>query len=392
MSVKLPPAGLVRQALETAGADGWLLYDFQTMNPVARQVLALTGLGSRRLFVYLPADGEPVAVVHRIEMQPFEHFGGRVVPYSRWEELHAALGDVVRGRRVAMEVSADDAVPYLDRVPSGVVQLVTRLGGTVVGSAALVTQFAAGWNDAERSGHVAAAEALSSIAQGAIRRAIAAAGTGLTESALQGEVAGAIEAAGLVFDHPPIVGFGPNSANPHYFPEAGHDRSLGVDEVVLVDLFGGPAPDTVQADQTWIGFSGRAVPPRVQQVWDTVRAAREAAIEVVQAAWKEGRPIRGFEVDRTSRNVIEQAGFGDYFVHRTGHSIDRRLHGSGPHLDDYETRDDRVLLPGIGFSVEPGIYLTGDFGMRTEVNMYLTERAAVVTPAVRQERLILPGV
>lgn len=392
MSVKLPPAGLVRQALETAGADGWLLYDFQTMNPVARQVLALTGLGSRRLFVYLPADGEPVAVVHRIEMQPFEHFEGRVVPYSRWEELHAALGDVVRGRRVAMEVSADDAVPYLDRVPSGVVQLVTRLGGTVVGSAALVTQFAAGWNDAERSGHVAAAEALSSIAQGAIRRAIAAAGTGLTESALQGEVAGAIQAAGLVFDHPPIVGFGPNSANPHYFPEPGHDRSLGVDEVVLVDLFGGPAPDTVQADQTWIGFSGRAVPPRVQQVWDTVRAAREAAIEVVQAAWKEGRPIRGFEVDRASRNVIEQAGFGDYFVHRTGHSIDRRLHGSGPHLDDYETRDDRVLLPGVGFSVEPGIYLPGDFGMRTEVNMYLTERAAVVTPAVRQERLILPGV
>ncbi len=391
MSVKLPPAGLVRQALAAAGADGWLLYDFQTMNPVARQVLALTGLGSRRLFVYLPADGEPVAVVHRIEMQPFEHFAGRVVPYSRWEELHAALGEVVRGRRVAMEVSGDDAVPYLDRVPSGVVQLVTRLGGTVVGSAALVTQFAAGWNDAERSGHVAAAEALSSIAQGAIRRAIAAAGTGLTESALQGEVAGAIQAAGLVFDHPPIVGFGPNSANPHYFPEPGQDRALGLDEVVLVDLFGGPGPDTVQADQTWIGFSGRAVPPRVQLVWDTVRAAREAAIGAVQGAWREGREIRGFEVDRASRNVIEDAGFGDFFVHRTGHSIDRRLHGSGPHLDDYETRDDRVLLPGVGFSVEPGIYLPGEFGMRTEVNMYLTERAAVVTPAVRQERLILPG-
>jgi Xaa-Pro aminopeptidase len=388
MTVQVPAGEDLRRAVEAAGADGWLLYDFQTMNPVTRQVLGLTGLGSRRLFVYLPKEGEPVAVVHRIEMQPFEGFAGRVLPYSRWEELHAALGEVVRGRRVAMEVSADDAVPYLDRVPSGVVDLIRRLGGTVVGSAALVTRFAAGWSDAERRSHSAAAEQLAAIAQAAIRRAVGAAGTGLSESALQGEVARAIEAGGLVFDHPPIVGFGPNSANPHYFPEPGADRTLGADEVVLIDLFGGPAPDAVQADQTWIGFSGPRPSARVQLVWDTVRAAREAAIAAVQGAWREGRAIRGFEVDRASRDVIERAGFGEYFVHRTGHSIDRRLHGSGPHLDDYETRDDRVLLPGVGFSVEPGIYLAGEFGMRTEVNMYLTEGEAVVTPTRRQEALI----
>jgi Xaa-Pro aminopeptidase len=388
MTVRVPAGEDLRRAVEAAGADGWLLYDFQTMNPVTRQVLGLTGLGSRRLFVYLPKEGEAVAVVHRIEMQPFEGFPGRVLPYSRWEELHAALGEVVRGRRVAMEVSSEDAVPYLDRVPSGVVELIGRLGGTVVGSAALVTRFAAGWSDAEQRSHAAAAEQLAAIAQAAIRRAVGAAGTGLRESTLQGEVARAIEAGGLVFDHPPIVGFGPNSANPHYFPEPGADRTLGKDEVVLIDLFGGPAPDAVQADQTWIGFSGPRPPARVQLVWDTVRTAREAAIAAVQGAWREGRPIRGFEVDRASRDVIERAGFGAHFVHRTGHSIDRRLHGSGPHLDDYETRDDRVLMPGVGFSVEPGIYLTGEFGMRTEVNMYLTEGEAVVTPARRQEALI----
>lgn len=297
---------------------------------------------------------------------------------------------MVRGRRVAMEVSADDAVPYLDRVPSGLVQLITRLGGTVVGSAPLVTRFASGWSEAEQRSHSAAAEALARIAQAAIRRAVSAPGTGLRESALQAEVARAIADAGLVSDHGPIVGFGPNSANPHYFPEAGSDRELGRDEVVLVDLFGGPGLDQVQADQTWIGFSGPRPPERVQQVWETVKAAREAAIGAVQAAWRSGRAIRGYEVDRASREVIERAGYGAWFVHRTGHSIDRKLHGSGPHLDDYETRDDRVLLPGVGFSVEPGIYIQGEFGMRTEVNMYLTEREAVVTPGVRQEALIVP--
>jgi len=295
---------------------------------------------------------------------------------------------VVAGQRVAMEVAADDAVPYLDRVPSGVVQLLQKLGATVVPSAALVTRFASTWSADDLADHVAAAAVLARVAQEALQRAVVAGGRGLTESALQQEVVDAIHAGGLVFDHPPIVGFGPNAANPHYEPRAGADRTLGRDEVVLLDLWGGRRLGAVYADQTWMGFSGPRPPADVQKVWETVRDARDAAIEFVQSGWSAGRVIRGFEVDRVSRGVITAAGFGEAFVHRTGHSIDHRLHGSGPHLDDYETHDDRQLLTGTGFSVEPGIYLNGRFGVRSEVNMYLTPGEAFVTPGAAQRELI----
>lgn len=376
------------QALAEARADGWLLFDFQGVNPVLRQVLGIEGFGSRRLFVWLPRDGEPVAVAHRIELQSVAGFSGRVEPYSRWEELHAALVKVVRGRRVAMEISPDNAVPYLDRVPHGVVQLVQQLGGTVVPSTALVTQFASRWSDADVADHLAAAEVLAALARDTLTRAVRRTSEGLTESALQHEVVNGIHAAGLVFEHPPIVGFGPNAANPHYEPEPGADRTLGADEVVLLDLWAGRRLGAVFADQTWMGFSGSAVPESVGKVWQTVRDARDAAIVALTDALADGRQVYGYELDRAARGVIEAAGFGAHFVHRTGHSIDHRLHGSGPHLDDYETHDDRPLVDGVGFSVEPGVYLTGQFGVRSEVNVYLRHGVVHVTPNERQRELI----
>jgi Xaa-Pro aminopeptidase len=388
MSVTTPDQALLAAALDVAGADGWLLYDFQGVNPVLGQVLGVGGMGSRRLFVYLPRSGEPVAVAHRIELQSVAGFPGRVIPYARWEELHEALRSVVAGKRVAMEVAEDDAVPYLDRVPSGVVQLLGKLGATVVPSASLVTRFASTWSADDLADHVAAAAVLKRVAIAALERAVAAGGSGLSESALQREVVDALHARGLEFDHPPIVGFGPNAANPHYEPRAGADRTLAKDEVVLLDLWGGRDLSAVHADQTWMGFSGARLPAEVLKVWETVRDARDAAIAFVQAGWSAGRPIRGYEVDRVARAVITEAGYGAAFVHRTGHSIDHRLHGSGPHLDDYETHDDRQLLAGTGFSVEPGVYLTGRFGVRSEVNMYLTPGEALVTPTVAQRELI----
>jgi len=383
-----PDQAALAEALAVAQADGWLLYDFQGVNPVLGQVLGIGGMGSRRLFVYLPRSGEPVAVAHRIELQSVAGFPGRIIPYSRWEELHDALRSVVAGKRVAMEVAEDDAVPYLDRVPSGVVQLLQKLGATVVPSAALVTRFASVWSADDLADHVAAAAVLKWVANQALERAVAAGGTGLTESALQQEVIDALHAGGLEFDHPPIVGFGPNAANPHYEPRAGADRTLARDEVVLLDLWGGRHLGAVYADQTWMGFSGPRPPAEVLKVWETVRDARDAAIEFVQADWAAGRPLLGFEVDRVARSIITNAGYGAAFVHRTGHSIDHRLHGSGPHLDDYETHDDRQFLAGTGFSVEPGVYLTGRFGVRSEVNMYLTAEEAVVTPGGAQRDLI----
>jgi Xaa-Pro aminopeptidase len=384
----IPSGPELAEALAEAGADAWLIFEFHGLNPVARRLLPLSGLNTRRLFVLLPADGEPVAVAHRIELQPLAGFPGRVVPYARWEELHAALGSIVAGRRLAMEVSPEDAVPYLDRVPAGVVELIRRLGGTVVPSGALVSRFASRWTAAEREDHRQAAEILAAVAREELARAVREAGTGLRETTLQRRVISAAEARGLAFDTPPIAAFGPNSANPHYEPQAGSDAALTAGQVVLLDLWAGRRLDTVFADQTWMGFAGARPPAKVSEVWETVRRARDAAIASVREAAEAGRRIAGFEADRAARAVIEAAGFGAAFVHRTGHSIDRDLHGSGPHLDDYETHDDRVLLPGVGFSVEPGIYLPGEFGVRSEVNVHLGASGPEVTPAEPQRALI----
>jgi Xaa-Pro aminopeptidase len=387
----IPDRRELREALEAAGADGWLLFAFHGLNPVAERVLGLEGFNTRRLFVLLPREGEPVAVAHRIELGSVEGFPGSVLPYARWQELHAALGSIVAGKRLAMEISPEDAVPYLDRVPYGVVELLRRLGATVVPSGPLVSRFAARWSAAELADHRFAAEVLAEVAQAELGRAVGEGGQGLTESALQGRVVAAARGRGLVFDTLPIVGFGPNSANPHYEPHEGRDATLREGEVVLLDLWAGRSLATVFADQTWMGFAGSRVPHAVERVWETVRRARDAAVGEVRGAAAAGRPIAGFEADRAARAVIESAGFGDRFVHRTGHSIDRDLHGSGPHLDDYETHDDRRLGPGVGFSVEPGIYLTGEFGMRSEVNVHWGEAGPEVTPRAPQTRLIAPA-
>ena len=378
----------LRDALAEAEVDGWLLFDFHGLNPVAGRVLGLTGMNTRRLFVLLPREGEPVAVAHKIELQGLEGFPGRVVPYARWSELHAALEPLVSGRRLAMEISPEDAVPYLDRVPYGVVELLRRLGATLVPSGALVSRFAARWSAAEAEDHRVAAEILASVARDTLTRVVAEVRTGLTESALQSRVVAAVEARGLVFDAPPIVAFGPNSARPHYEPHPGQDGTLRSGDVVLLDLWAGRSRTTVFADQTWMAFAGPRPPARVLQIWRTVRDARDAVITMLQRAAEDRRPVAGYQADRAARAVIEAAGLGDAFVHRTGHSIDRDLHGSGPHLDDYETHDDRLLVPGVGFSVEPGIYLTGEFGMRSEVNVYWGEQGPEVTPRKPQTELI----
>jgi Xaa-Pro aminopeptidase len=375
--------------LDDLDADGWLIFDFHGLNPVAARLLDLGGLATRRIFVWLPREGEFVAVAHRIELQPVEHFPGRVVPYARYEELHEALRALVAGKTIAMEISPDDAVPYLDRVPYGVVGLLSRLGATVIPSAPLVSHFAASWSGPELANHQYAAEVLARVAREALERAVRSAGTGLTETALQAEVVAAMKDGGLVLSSPPIVGFGANAANPHYEPHPGADAPLREGDVILLDLWGGRSRETVFADQTWMGFAGPLPPPHVTAVWETVRDARDAAIQRMRDAVDAGKRVSGFELDQAARRVITNAGYGEFFVHRTGHSIDRDLHGSGPHLDDFETHDDRELVPGVGFSVEPGIYLPGKFGVRSEVNVYYGGTGALVTPSEPQQDLII---
>lgn len=380
----------VQEALVARGLDGWLVYDFHGLNPVAARVLGIGGMGSRRLFVLLPAKGRPVAIAHRIELQPFTGFPGDVLPYAAWQELHQHLAAVVQGRRLAMEVSPEDEVPYLDRVPSGVVQLIERLGGRVEPSADLVTLFSARWSAAELADHRYAAEALARIARETLGEVVREAGRA-REFAVQQRVCERMTAAGLVWDHPPIVGFGANAANPHYEPMDGADATLEPDQVVLLDLWGGRSLTTVFADQTWMGFSGGAVPADVAAVWTVVRDARDAAITRLRDGLAKGERVTGAALDGAARGHIAAHGYGDYFVHRTGHSIDVDLHGSGPHLDSFETNDVRVLLPGVGFSVEPGVYLTGRFGIRSEVNVVLHEDGPEVTPGEPQRDLVRPA-
>jgi Xaa-Pro dipeptidase len=381
--------GELREALAEAGLDGWLLFAFHGLNPVAVRVLGLTGMNTRRLFVLFPKSGEPVAVAHKIELQGLENFPGRVIPYARWSELQEALATLVAGRTVAMEISPEDAVPYLDRVPFGVVELLRRLGAKVVPSGSLVSRFAARWSPSELEDHRAAAEILADVARDTLTRVVRQPDRQLSELALQARVVADVEARGLVFDELPIVAFGASSAQPHYEPQA--STVLREGDVVLLDLWAGRSRTTVFADQTWVGFVGSRPPAQVDQVWRTVRQARDAAIESIRRAAADRRPITGYEVDRVARSVIEAAGYGDSFIHRTGHSIDRDLHGSGPHLDDYETHDDRRLIPGVGFSVEPGIYLPGAFGIRSEVNMFMGDQGPEVTPREPQVELITAG-
>lgn len=380
-------------ALEALGADAWLLFDFRGVNPIASRVLDVHGMATRRFFVFLQRSGPPVAVAHKIELAPFDGFPGEVRPYAAWRELQAQLEPLVRGKTLALETSPQDGVPYLDRVPHGVVQLLEALGGRIVSSAPLVTRFAARWSAAELAGHRMAAEAIATIAQDALRWAGAelAKGADVRETGVQRWVVEAFDRAGLFTDHPPIAAFGPNAANPHYEPRAGADRRLAAGEVLLLDLWAGVSRSAVFADQTWMGFAGRTPEPEVARVWEVVRDARDAAVTRLAGRWREagGAPVTGAELDDAARGVIRSAGYGEWFVHRTGHSIDRELHGSGPHLDNFETADTRSLQPGIGFSVEPGIYLTGRFGVRSEINVYLAEGGPEVTPEHPQRNLLL---
>jgi Xaa-Pro dipeptidase len=381
----------VRTMLAELRLDGWLLFDFHGMNPVATRVLGVGGLATRRLFVLLPAAGKPVALAHRIEQHRVAGFPGEVRTYAAWRELEVGLAQLVSGKRLAIEYSARDAVPYLDRIPAGVVELLRASGADLVCSSELVTALASRWTPEELAGHRRAAELLREIALAAFERVRTwhAEGAVSSEQGLQRWVMEAFDQAGLKTDEPPIVASGEHAANPHHDPMGQADTMIMPGEVLLLDLWAGVEIDTVYADQTWMAFVGGFPPDEVVRLFDIVRDARDRVVGVVADRWREGWSVTGADLDDAARGVIRAAGFGDFFVHRTGHSIDRELHGSGPHLDNYETHDDRKLLAGVGFSVEPGIYLPGRYGVRSEINVYLGEGGPEVTPREPQHELVI---
>jgi Xaa-Pro dipeptidase len=383
----------IQRALAQAGVDGWLLYDFRGLNPIASDLMGLEGMTTRRAFAFVPTRGRPVALTHAIEQGPWRRWPAAWVKevYSSWRSLEAFLAKYVSGRRVAMEYSAGDAVPYLDRVPAGVIEMVRAAGASVVSSNELVTRFYASWNAEHVASHERAAEVIATIAQDALRLAgeRARGPSPIAEHELVDWIRTRFHDAKLTTDHGPNVSAGANAANPHYEPSADTPRVIQDGEIVLIDLWAREDPGGVWADQTWMASLGEPSAEALE-IWNAVRDARDAAIAFVQKRITGGEKLRGADVDDAARRVIESRGFGAYFTHRTGHSIDPRdLHGSGPHLDNLETRDERQLVPGVGFSIEPGVYIPGKIGMRTEVNVYLTPGKAVVTPAKYQQELMV---
>jgi Xaa-Pro aminopeptidase len=385
----------VQRALADLGLDAWLLYDFRGCNPIAQGILGLDGLQTRRNFGFIPKEGIPTAVIHRIEPGPWARWPNewRRIEYSGWRELEQQVSGLVQGRRVAMEYSAGDAVPVLDRVPAGIVDFIRSVAKEVLSSGELVSDFYATLDARQIAAHSRAAEAIAQIARQAMQQAgdRARSGKPATEYEIYRWIHEAFARANLITDHGPSVSVNANAADPHYEPTAERSQAITLGSTLLIDLFA-HEEGGVWADQCWMGTMG---PPsdRVAKLWTDVRDARDAAIDFLRAQTRAGNALKGAAVDDIARGVLRQRGVADQFTHRTGHSIDaRELHGAGPNLDNLETREERLLIPGVAFSVEPGVYFAGNVGLRSEVNAIIgggPDGELLVTPAEYQRELLV---
>ena len=384
----------MQAALREAGLDGWLFYDHHHRDPIAGRILGLDAnvLVSRRWYYFVPAAGEPRRLVHRIEQGRLDALPGSKAVYSSWQELRSGIGKMLEGaRRLAMQYSPNNDIMYVSMVDAGTVEFLRSLGKEIVSSADLVSQFEAVLSEEQRESHQIALRAIDAIlAEGwkEIGRRARPAGSkhgGTTEYEIAQWLREALRREGLVWEVGPSVSANANSSDSHYEPTAERSSPIRNGDFVLIDIWGRiDKPGTVFYDITWTGVVGREPTAREQQIFETVRAARDAAIAAIESAFAANREIRGFEADDAARAVIRNAGFGDFFTHRTGHNIAHELHGSGANLDNLEAHDQRRILPYTCFSVEPGIYLP-EFGIRSEVNMMTAPGRAWVTGRIQRE-------
>lgn len=366
----------IQNALRQFQLDGWLLYDFRGSNVLAQRVLQMpVGFhASRRFLYFIPAQGQPTRIVHRIETGSLDHLPGEKVIYLRWQELEAAIGAVVKGRRqVAMEYSPRNGNPYISRVDAGTVELVRSFGCEVVSSGDLISMFESVMTDAQWQSHLAATRITTSAYDKAwkfIADEVRSRGS-VRETAVRDVIMAHFAEHGATTYSPPIVGVDANGGNPHYETGTGANTTIREGSFVLLDLWAKlNQPGAIYSDLTRTAFVGTSVPDKYTQVFNIVAAARDAGIEVVRAAFAAGRPIVGGEVDDAVRAVIDTAGHGDAFCHRTGHNLAQEVHGNGTHMDNLETRETRRILPGTLFTIEPGIYLP-EFGVRSEIDVYV---------------------
>jgi Xaa-Pro dipeptidase len=383
----------IQAALARRRIDAWLFYDHHHRDPIAYRVLGLPAslMVTRRWFYLLPASGEPLKLVHRIEAGHLDALPGSKREYSSYQQLADNLNVMLRGRKtIAMQYSPYNLIPYIGLVDAGTIELVRSFGVEVVTSGDLVAQFEATWTPAQIESHFAAAQAVDAITAAAfqeIGRRVRNGGT--TEYEIQQWIMEAFARENLETDDPPIVAVNANSGNPHYEPRADCSAPVRQGDFVLLDIWAKKkVPDAVFYDITWTGFVGPAPSDRQRQIFEIVRGARDAGLKAVQDAVVAGRRIAGWEVDQATRDHIERAGFGRYFVHRTGHSIGTSVHANGANMDNLETRDEREVLPYSCFSIEPGIYLP-EFGVRSEVDVLVRERSAEVTGKIQREIVII---
>jgi Xaa-Pro dipeptidase len=384
----------IQAAIREAGFDGWLFYDHHHRDPIGGRILGLDEKAhiTRRWYYFIPVEGEPRKLVHRIEQGRLDSLPGGKGLYSSWQELAAGLKAMLGGaRRLAMQYSPDNAIMYVSMVDAGTVEFLRDLGKQIVSSADLVSQFEAVLNEEQIASHGVAQKAIDTILHEgwkkmgqSLRPSSGSAGS-LTEFEMVQWLSSAMRNEGLVWENGPNVSANANSSDSHYEPTAESSSPIRDGDFVLIDIWGRlEKTDSVYYDITWTGVVGREPTEMEQLVFETVRNARDAAIDVVEKAFADGRPIRGYEGDDAARSVIREAGFGDFFTHRTGHNIAQEIHGPGAHLDNLETHDERLILPHTCFSVEPGIYLP-EFGVRSEIDMLTAPGKAWVTGKIQRE-------
>jgi Xaa-Pro dipeptidase len=383
----------VQRSLTEFGFDGWLFYDFRGSNVLTRRVLELDpkGLSSRRFFYFVPAQGEPQKLVHRIETAALDSLPGERLVYLRWQELEAGVARLLKGsRRIAMEYAPGVSNPYISRVDAGTIEFVRSCGVEVVSSGDLIQLFEATWDDSQWQMHLEAEKvtiAAYEVAWGLIAERVSAGGT-VRETEVQSAIMDHFHRHGLTTYSPPIVGVGPHSGDPHYEPIVGKDATIGRGDFVLIDLWAKlDRPRAVYSDLTRMGFVGDVVPAKFQEIFAIVARARDAAIACVREAYSAGRPLHGWEVDAAGRREIDEAGYGANFIHRIGHNIGQEVHGNGANMDNLETHDERLVLRRTCFSIEPGIYFD-EFGVRSEVNVFVDRAGGVhVTGGLQTEVL-----
>lgn len=380
----------VQEAISAARLDGWLFYDHHHRDPLAYSILGIDAGAhvTRRWFYLIPAQGEPRKLVHRIESRRLDSLQGTGVEYSSWQELESELRKMVAGlTRVAMQYSPRNAIMYVSMVDAGTIELLREMGLEISSSANLVAQFEAVLSESQIRSHYAARDRIDRIlaaAWGEMGSRVR--GAGVDEFRMVQYLQQAMRAEGLVWEHGPNVSVGSNSADSHYEPSPDGSRPIRIGDFVLIDIWGRvDEPHSCFYDITWTGVVGREPTDREQEVFHTVRDARDAAVKLVQEAYGGGKEIAGWQADDAAREVIRRAGYGEFFTHRTGHNIGAVLHGSGAHLDNLETHDERLILPDTCFSVEPGVYFPGEFGIRNEVNMIARRGEAKVTGRMQTE-------